>query len=369
MSGKNTLNNKETVRDASASLTVQDKKPGVRRESFAFVIYLGFALVTLAALLFCVCVGSVSVPLKETFEVILKGIFGRELPEGTSQYIILSTRLPRVLCAALVGASLSVCGGAMQGLLKNPLADGSTLGVSSGASLGAVLAIAFGITIPSLPFAGTVVMAMLFAFLSLVVILSLSYKMDFSLSTNTIILIGVIFSMFVSSVMSLVITFASEKVKQITFWTMGSLAGSSYANVLMLFIALVLFGGTLFRYSRELNAFAVGEDNARHIGVNVKRVKLIVLISVSALIGVCVSVGGTIGFVGLVMPHMTRMVVGPNHKKLLPATVFSGAVFLMLADLVSRVLFSPRELPIGVVTSFVGSIVFVYIFYKSRRGK
>jgi iron complex transport system permease protein len=116
-----------------------------------------------------------------------------------------------------------------------------------------------------------------------------------------------------------------------------------------------------------MNAFAIGEDNARHVGVHVRKVKFVVLISVSALIGVCVSIGGTIGFVGLVIPHMTRMIVGPNHKRLLPASLFTGATFLMLADLLGRVLLNPLELPIGVVTSFIGSIAFVIIFYHSRK--
>ena len=281
--------------------------------------------------------------------------------------IILTSRLPRVLCVALTGASLSVCGGAMQGLLKNPLADGSTLGVSSGASLGAVIAIAFGITFPGLPFAGTMVMAMLFAFGSMLAILTMAYKLDYSLSTNSIILIGVIFSMLVSSVLSLIITFAPDRVHSITFWTMGSLAGSSYRNALVLLVALIVCGGVIMRLARELNAFAVGEDNARHVGVNVKKVRLTVLIAVSALIGVCVSIGGTIGFVGLVTPHMVRMITGPNHSRLLPASVFGGATFLMLCDLAARTLFNPRELPIGVVTSLIGAVLFIVIFYRQRR--
>jgi len=255
----------------------------------------------------------------------------------------------------------------MQGLLRNPLADGSTLGVSSGASLGAILAIAFGITIPGIPFAGTMIMAILFAFVSLVFILSLAYRLDHSLATNTIILIGVIFTMFAHSIISLIIAFAGEKVKSIMFWTMGSLASSSYENALALLVALALCGAVLLGSARELNAFAVGEDNARHVGVDVKRVKLRVLICASALIGVCVSIGGTIGFVGLVTPHIVRMVVGPNHKRLLPASLFSGAIFLMLADLIGRVILRPLELPIGVITSLIGSMVFVYIFYTSRK--
>lgn len=336
-------------------------------EHFRAIEYLLFGVAALAVLALCVCVGSVNIPLRDIVVAIWNTLFGLPVPKGTAQSIIVFIRFPRVLCVALVGASLSLCGGAMQGLLRNPLADGSTLGVSSGASLGAVVAIAFGITLPGIPFAGTMVMAMLFAFLSLVVILSLAYKLDYSLSTNTIILIGVVFSMFINSIISFIIAFSHEKIKTITFWTMGSLSGSSYRNVLVLLGAMLLFGGLLLGHARELNAFAVGEDNARHIGVDVRRVKLVVLITVSALIGVCVSIGGSIGFVGLVMPHMTRMLVGPNHKRLLPASMFSGAVFLMLADLAARTLLSPLELPLGVVTSFIGAIVFIYIFYTTRK--
>ncbi len=290
------------------------------------------------------------------------------LPAGTKASILLSVRLPRVLCTALTGAALSLAGAAMQGLLKNPLADGSTLGVSSGAALGAVCAIAFGITFPALPFAGTMVTAVLFAFLSLLLILGLAYRLDHSLSTDTIILIGVVFSMFVSSLMSIVITFASDRIQHITFWTMGSLQGKGYPDALVLLGALVFFGGAIFLHSRELNAFAIGEENARHIGVDVRRVRLILLIAVSGLIGVCVSVGGNIGFVGLVTPHILRMLTGPDHRRLLPASLFGGACFLMLADLVSRTLLNPRELNVGIVTSLAGSAVFILIFYRARRG-
>ena len=172
--------------------------------------------------------------------------------------------------------------------------------------------------------------------------------------------------MFVSSAMSVIITFASNKLKQITFWTMGSLNGSTYANALALAAAFAIFGGILFIKARELNAFAVGEDNARNIGVDVKRTKLTVLICVSALIGVCVSIGGTIAFVGLVTPHAARFIAGPNHRRLLSASAFAGAIFLMLCDLAARTLLSPLELPIGVVTSLIGAVAFIIIFYRAR---
>jgi iron complex transport system permease protein len=173
--------------------------------------------------------------------------------------------------------------------------------------------------------------------------------------------------MFASSLMSIIITFSADKVRQITFWTMGSLQGSSYENAMTLGAALLICGTVILMNARELNAFAVGEDNARNVGVNMRKTKLLLLVTVAGLIGVSVSIGGTIGFVGLVTPHMARMIVGPNHKRLLPATIFGGAIFLMLADLTARIIAKPMELPIGVVTSLVGAAVFIFIFYRSRK--
>lgn len=338
-------------------------------ERFSWRTYAVFTVVLIAVMLLCICIGSVNIPLRNTLTVMWNALWGLEIPAGLSKNIILNVRLPRVINVALVGAALSLCGAAMQGLLRNPLADGSTLGVSSGASLGAVISLAFGVTIPGFEYAGTMIMAMLFAFLSLILILTLAYVLDRSMSTNSIILIGVIFSMFTSSAMNLIITFAEEHAKSVIFWTMGSLSGTNFNHSAILSAALLVCGSILLRYARELNAFAVGEDNARHIGVNVKMVKLIILITVSVMIGVCVSISGTISFVGLVMPHMTRMIVGPNHKRLLASSMFSGAVFLLLADLVARTLLSPIELSIGVVTSLVGAVAFILIFYRTRKAR
>lgn len=324
-------------------------------------------LVLAGAMLLCICVGSVSISPADTLRVLLCALLRRPMPEGVSANIILNVRLPRVVNVALVGAALSLCGAAMQGLLRNPLADGSTLGVSSGASLGAVLALALGVTLPGTAFGGTMLLAMIFAFLSLMLILALAYALDRSLATNSIILIGVIFSMFASSVMSLIISFSGDKLRSITFWTMGSLSGTGFAHARVLAAALLVCGAVVLAHARELNAMAIGEDDARHVGVNVRRVKLTLMIAVSVLIGVCVSVGGTIGFVGLVVPHMARMIVGPNHGRLLPASMLAGAIFLLLSDLAARTLLRPIELSIGVVTSLVGAVAFVLIFYRTRR--
>ena len=319
---------------------------------------------TLFTFVLCVSLGSVNISLGDVW----KTVFGGEVSRETYRSIIWWTRLPRVICAGLMGAALSLCGAAMQGLLRNPLADGSTLGVSSGAALGAALSIVLGITIPGLESAGPAAMAMLFAFGSLALILALAWGIDRSFATHNIILIGVVFTMLVSALLSVLITFSGEKLRSITYWTMGSLSGKSYEQAAVLLGGLVLFGTPLFLQSRELNAFAVGEENAVHIGVPVRRVKLTVMICASALIGICVSIGGSVAFVGLITPHMVRLAAGPNHRKLLPLSAFAGAVFLMLADLAARSVLSPLELPIGVVTSLIGAVTFITIFYRSRKG-
>ena len=340
----------------------------MKREGFSLTTHILLIAAVFAALIVSVSVGSVLLPFDETLRIVWRMLTGGAQQAGTSSAILVHVRIPRVLAAALTGASLSLCGGAMQGLLRNPLADGGTLGVSSGASLGAVLAIALGISIPGLPFAATTGMAMLFAFLSMLLILGLSYQFDRSFSTQTLILMGVIFSMFTGSLISLMMAFSGEKLRSITFWTMGSLAGSTYENVMILLAAIALFGGVLLLSSREFNAFAVGEQNALHVGVAVRRVKITVMVAVSALIGVCVSIGGTIGFVGLIVPHMVRLLVGPNHRKLLPASAYFGAIFLLLCDLIARTVVSPLELPIGVVTSLIGAVVFIGIFRRKAKG-
>ena len=332
------------------------------RERFAPAAYVILAAVLLTAAVLALGFGSTWIPPKD----VIAALFGGEVSDSTRS-IVLTVRLPRVLCAALCGAALSLCGAAMQGLLHNPLADGSTLGVSSGASLGAVLALAFGLNIPGLRYAGTMGMAMVFAFGSLALILCLAAALDRTISTHSIILIGVIFSMFASALINIMVTFAGERVKSIMFWTMGSFASARMDHAAILSGALLVCGGVILAHARALNAFAVGEENARAVGVNVRRVRLTVMIVVSMLIGVCVSVGGTIAFVGLVTPHMARLIVGPNHRKLLPASLFAGATFTVLADVAGRTLLSPRQLPVGVVTSLVGAAVFV-VLLRVRKG-
>ena len=331
------------------------------------------ALLSAALLITCLlslCIGSVDVPLRETVGIVVNALTGSALlpfqPENAS--ILLALRLPRVLLAVLAGAALSVAGGAMQGLIRNPLADGSTLGVTSGGSLGAVVAIATGFTLPFLPQLTITVASIAFSFVSLLVILAFVRSIDRNLSSNTIILTGVIFSMLMSSLTSLIISFSGDTMRQIIFWSMGSLAGRGYVYVAILAVfAVVGIAGILLR-ARELDAFAMGEEQASYAGVNVKRVRLQVLLCVSVLCGAVVSVCGNIAFVGLAIPHIVRLAIGPVNTRLLPASAIVGAIFLTLCDLLSRTMLRPLEMPIGVLTSIFGAIVFIALFYRQRKG-
>lgn len=340
-------------------------------KSTALTVVFG-VLLFFTAFSFSISAGSVNFSLTDTLRVLA----GRLLCMGDIGdiqdniiTIIINVRLPRVILSALVGAALTLSGAAMQGLLKNPLADGSTLGITSGGALGAVISIATGFTLPFFPNAGLILMSIMFSFLSLLLILTLTYKIDYNLSNHTIILTGVIFSMFTSSITSLIVSLSGNNLKQVVFWTMGSFSGRGWSHVALMMPLFLLAAIPLLYLSRELDAFSLGEEQAEYIGVNTKRVKFLILILVSVLVGVSVAVSGTIGFVGLVIPHITRFITGPNHKKLLPFSVLFGASFLMATDLLSRSVLSPVELPIGVVTSLIGALLFIYIFYSRTRVK
>lgn len=281
--------------------------------------------------------------------------------------IIFDIRLPRVLLAGLVGASLAIAGAAFQGLLKNPLADPYILGVSSGASVGAVATLFFNISIPFLGLYTLPTLSILAAFITIIFVILFARAVERSMRVETIILTGIIFSSFLGAFISLMIALSGEQLTDLMHWLLGSVSmrGWKYIGIMLPFFLL----GTLFLLfnSRELNAMSFGEERAEHLGVDVGKRKLFILISGSILTGAAVAVSGVIGFVGLVIPHLTRLLWGPDHKHLLPLSILTGASFLIFADLVSRTIISPRLLPIGVITALIGAPVFAIILIRQRR--
>ncbi|MGE7906281.1 FecCD family ABC transporter permease [Peribacillus sp. NPDC094092] len=332
--------------------------------------YLSALLILLFAMTIGISFGSVPVPVPVLMQIIGKEIFHLPIsadPDVMLANIVMNIRLPRVLLAGLVGASLAIAGAAFQGLLRNPLADPYTLGISSGASVGAVLTIFLNISLPFIGIYTLPALSILCSVLTMLCVLTFAKKMDRSMKVETIILTGIIFSSFLSAFISLMIALTGDELRQIIGWLMGSVSMRGWNYIAIILPFFIIGSLILIMNTSELNAMTFGEDRAKHLGVNVKRRKMWILIAGSILTGAAVAVSGAIGFVGLVIPHFVRKIWGPDHKHLLPLSLLMGSGFLILADFVARTIIAPSELPIGVITSLIGAPAFALILLKRRR--
>ena len=316
----------------------------------------------------CLQFGSERIPLGDVARILLSG--GDETLTGASgvsrSVIVLEVRLPRVLLAFLVGASLAAVGVALQALLRNPLADPYILGVSSGAALGAVLALQMGI---GWAFAGFSTLH-LFAFLGAGATIVTIYRVvvtEGRMPVHTLLLAGVIINAIISALI-LFITSVSDSTSafRMFFWLMGNLTTLGYAGLGALALLAAVGIGLLGGQARNLNLLALGEETARGLGLAVERVKLLIFLTTALVTGAVVAVSGLIGFVGMVVPHAVRMVLGADHRLLLPAAALFGGVFLMVADTVARSLLAPTELPVGVITALCGGPFFIYLLIRHR---
>ncbi|KGR92304.1 corrinoid ABC transporter permease [Ureibacillus massiliensis 4400831 = CIP 108448 = CCUG 49529] len=338
-------------------------------------LYIGSILLLISSILLGLFVSSVTIPVPTILHILSEKIFHigwlSEIPIN-EEMIIWNIRFPRVVLALCVGASLSLAGAAFQGLLRNPLADPYTIGVSSGASLGAVIVLFFQITIIGLGSFTLPIVAIISGLITLLVVFGLVRLSSRSLAIETIILAGIIVGAFIGALVSLLISLGDrDAMTQIIYWLYGSVGMRGW-NYVQLIVPFMLVGTIILIYHyRELNALALGEEAADHIGVNVKKGKTFVLIGASLLTGAAVAVSGSIGFVGLVIPHVVRLVVGPNHRHVLPLSFLIGGAFLILADLLARSIIAPQELPIGVITALIGAPVFAGLLIRERisRGK
>ena len=322
------------------------------------------------SILLGISIGTVSVPIFTIIQIIMSKLFGfisLDQIDPMFSSIVLNIRLPRVILAGIVGASLAIAGAAFQGLLRNPLADPYTLGVSSGASLGAVLTLFFNLSIPIIGSFTLPLLSILFSWVTIFLVLAFARKIERSMRVETIILTGIIFSSFLGAIISLMIALTGDELRQIIGWLLGSVSMRGWEYIKIILPFFVLGSVILIFNTKELNAMSFGEERAHHLGVNVQRRKLMILTAGSILTGAAVAVSGTIGFVGLVIPHLSRLVWGPDHRHLLPLSIITGSGFLILADLISRTIISPTELPIGVITALFGAPVFALILLQRKR--
>lgn len=334
----------------------------------AAYVYAAFFL--LFAIVIGISIGTISVPILSVVKILASYVGPESLLTNVDPMhinIVQNIRLPRVLLAGLVGASLSIAGAAFQGLLRNPLADPYTLGVSSGASVGAVITLFFQFSIPFLGGLTLPFMSVLFSFFTILFVVFFAKKMDPAMRVETIILTGIIIGSFLSAFISLMIALTGNELRQIIGWLLGSVSMKGWEYIKIILPFFVVGSGLLLSQGKELNALAFGEERAQHLGIHVQRRKMIILLAGSMLTGAAVAVSGTIGFVGLVIPHFVRIIVGPDHRHLMGISLFAGSGFMILADLLARTIISPTELPIGVITALVGAPVFAGLLLRRRK--
>ena len=344
-----------------------------RKPAFSFtLVYLILAAALVATVIFSAGIGSADIGFINSLRImlskipVLKNLIDiSELP-ATYSTIIFSIRLPRIIAALLCGTGLSVCGVVFQGMFRNPMADPYVLGISSGAVLGAAIAFVTG-TQATLFNLGLVP---LYAFIGAIAATTAVYliaQKGGRLLTNTLILSGIAIGFLCSSIISLIIIASREQAHRIIFWTMGSMTGSSWQTVAVMLPFIFIGSIILIFNSGNLNILSTGDETAVSLGLNAGLMKKLLLGIASLITAVSVCFCGTIGFVGLIIPHAVRFITGPDHWKLMPVSALTGGIFLVLCDTAARTIFAPTELPIGVLTSLMGVPFFISLLIRSKK--
>lgn len=340
-----------------------------QRQKKHIVIGMGLFLLLIITVLFSVGIGRAELTPGVVARVMVAKTTGihsiaSDIPDHY-QAIVWDVRVPRILSAVLIGAGLAVSGAVFQSILRNPLADPYTIGVSTGAAFGASIAIfvniIMGMYLPVTPF------ALLGAFVSLMLVITIARKNGI-ISSNNLIIAGIIVGSILSAGMSFLKSAAGENVAAIVHWLLGSLASRSWNHIMLLLPFIVIGCGLCIQYASRLDIMSLGEREARHLGVDPQKTMRLYLVIGSCMTAVCVSVGGIIGFVGLIVPHMIRFGLTSRNAILIPLSTLAGALLLLMADNVSRILFNV-EVPVGVLTTLLGGPFFIWLFMKSGKGR
>ncbi len=325
-------------------------------------LFIGLLVLLILAFALSLSIGAVPIPFNQLGKALLS-------PQSQEGLIIWQIRIPRTLLGCIAGAVLAICGVAMQGLFRNPLADPGLIGVSSGASLGAGIAIVFSSQLAFFPIIAPYLLS-ISAFIGGLIVTWLVYRLGQRRGTTdvaTMLLAGIAITALAGAGIGLLMHLADDTMlRKLTFWNMGSLNGAMYSTIWPLLIVTIAICIFLPLRADGLNALLLGESEARHLGIPVERLKIELVVCTALGTGAAVAATGLIGFVGLVVPHLIRLLIGPNHRFLLPASAIAGACLLVLSDIVARVVFAPAELQIGIVTAFLGAPFFLYLLVRRR---
>lgn len=346
-------------------------KKRISKTQYSLIIAILFISLVFAIATFST-IGSANINVIDTFKIIGSHIPGIKDIMDTSDIvksqdsIIWNIRLPRVLLGVLVGASLSMAGASFQGMFKNPMADPYIIGISSGAALGAALAIIFKLEFSILGFSSI----SFFAFLGALVAVTMVYniaRVKNQVPVTTLLLSGVAIGQFFTAIMSFLMVIFNKDMNKIIYWTLGSLSGKGWSPVITISLPVIMTMIILNFFARDLNIMLTGEESAKSLGVNVEKTKVYILLLGTFITSVVVSVSGIIGFVGLIIPHVVRLIIGPDHRILLPASALLGGIFMIFSDTIARTIISPIEIPVGIVTALFGGPFFIYLLRTKKK--
>jgi iron complex transport system permease protein len=360
----------EAIPIAPPATAEQTLAPTRARARF-WALLVGLLAALLVAVVLAVSVGAVGVPFPTVVGVIAANLVPGSVPvtwEPTQAQIVWQFRLPRALLAVIVGAALSLSGAVLQALARNPLADPYLFGISSGASVGAVAVLTLGAAVVG---GASLSLAAFLGALATMVLVYVLAQQGGRTSAMRLVLAGVAVSYVLSAVTSFLVLRASgpgQGVAAVLYWLAGSLGGAKWEYLGLPSLALLVATAALLLQARPLNALLAGEETAVGLGVNVERFRLFLFVVTSLLVGVVVAISGAIGFVGLMIPHITRMLVGSDHRRVLPIATLLGGVYLVLVDLLGRTLIAPQELPVGIVTAALGGPFFLWLLRQKRVG-
>lgn len=336
------------------------------------IIFILLGILMLSVVTACT-IGPERIPFMHTVRMLIAKIpFVKHLVslDGISEShmrIVYIIRIPRILGAILVGMSLAGAGVVFQGVLRNPLAEPYVLGISSGAAFGATLAIVSGVSIGVFGMTSVSVAAFIGAILTMIVVYNIA-QIGSKSSMTTLLLSGIAVSSLLSSLVSLMISLNRDQIERIIFWTMGSLGSIKMSQLEVVYIPILLSILVFLFFSRDLNVMLLGDETATSMGIDVKVLRRILLLAATIATSFSVSISGIIGFVGLIIPHSMRLIVGPNHKYLIPSSLLMGSIFLIISDTIARTIIAPGQLPLGVITAIIGAPYFIYLLYKNNKG-
>ncbi len=338
-----------------------------------YYFYIGIlTLFLLLCILVSESVGSASISMVDSFKLLICKIpvinkfVDTEGIKEAHKIIIWKVRLPRILLSSLVGGALAVVGCTFQAIFRNSLADPHILGISSGAALGATLSILCGISVNFLGLGVTSIFAFIGAILTVILVYRIG-TLGGKFSVSNLLLTGTAIGTMLSSMISLLMIYNRDAIEKVYLWTLGSFSAANWSKVIFLGIISVICVSVLFIFARDLNVLLTGDDSALSLGIDIVKLKNILIFISAVLVASSVSVSGTIGFVGLIIPHCMRLIVGANHKYLIPFSYLGGSAFLVICDTLSRTIAEPTEIPVGVITAIFGAPYFIFLLYRNAK--